>query len=56
MNGNRQPREGLGTPQSSPETRQGRDSQNSKGGILDEMINSRERELIKPTSSRKTGH
>jgi hypothetical protein len=32
-----------------------RDSQVSKGG-LDEMPNSRERELIETTSSRKTGH
>jgi hypothetical protein len=28
----------------------------SKGGTLDEMPDSRERELIEPTSSRKTGH
>ena len=33
-----------------------RDSQDSKGGTLDEMPNSRERELIEPTSNRKTGH
>jgi hypothetical protein len=33
-----------------------RDSQDSKGGTLDEIPNSRERELIEPTSSRKTGH
>ena len=33
-----------------------RDSQDSKGGTLDKMPNSRERELIEPTSSRKTGH
>ena len=33
-----------------------RDSQDSKGGTLDEMPDSRERELIEPTSSRKTGH
>jgi hypothetical protein len=33
-----------------------RDSQESKGGILDEMPDSRERELIEHTSSRKTGH
>jgi hypothetical protein len=32
-----------------------RDSQDSKGWTLDEMPDSRERELIKPTSSRKTG-
>jgi hypothetical protein len=33
-----------------------RDSQESYGGILDEMPKSREREFIEPTSSRKTGH
>jgi hypothetical protein len=33
-----------------------RDSQDSKGGTLDETPDSRERELIEPTSSRKTGH
>ena len=38
------------------ETWEVRDSQDSKGGTLDEMPNSRERELIEPTSSRKTGH
>ena len=32
-----------------------RDSQDSKGGTLDEKPD-RERELIEPTSSRKTGH
>ena len=32
------------------------DSQDSKGGTLDEMPNSRERELVESTSSRKTGH
>ena len=31
-------------------------SQDSKGGTLDEMSNSGERELIESTSSRKTGH
>jgi hypothetical protein len=31
-----------------------RGSQDSKGGTLDEMPDSRERELIEPTSSRKT--
>jgi hypothetical protein len=39
-----------------PETWEVRDSPDSKEGILDEMPNSRERELIEPTSSRKTGH
>jgi hypothetical protein len=33
-----------------------RDSQESKEGTLDKMPDSRERELIEPTSSRKTGH
>jgi hypothetical protein len=33
-----------------------RDSQDSKGGTLDKMPNSGERELVEPTSSRKTGH
>jgi hypothetical protein len=32
------------------------DSQDSKEGKLDEMLDSKERELIEPTSSRKTGH
>ena len=32
------------------------DSQDSKGGSLDEMPNSRKRELIESISSRKTGH
>jgi hypothetical protein len=33
-----------------------RDSQDSEGGTLDEVPNSRDRELIEPTSTRKTGH
>ena len=33
-----------------------RDSQDSKGGTLDEMPYSGERELVESTSSRKTGH
>jgi hypothetical protein len=33
-----------------------RDSQDSKGGALDEMPYSWERELVELTSSRKTGH
>jgi hypothetical protein len=33
-----------------------RDFQKSKGGTLDEMSDSREREFIEPTSRRKTGH
>jgi hypothetical protein len=31
-------------------------SQDSKGGTLDDMTECRERELIEPTSSKKTGH
>ena len=45
-----------GTLQITPETWEVRDSQDSKGETLDEILNSRERELIEPTSSRKTGH
>jgi hypothetical protein len=33
-----------------------RDSQDSKGGTFDEMPYSGERELLKPTSRRKTEH
>jgi hypothetical protein len=33
-----------------------RGSKYSKGGTLDEMLYSGERELVEPTSSRKTGH
>jgi hypothetical protein len=33
-----------------------RDSQDSKGEILDEMPNTRERELIEVTSSKNIGH
>jgi hypothetical protein len=32
------------------------DSEDSKGGTLDEMPNNRERELIELTFNRKTGH
>ena len=42
--------------QNAPETWEVRDSLNSKRGTLDEMPDSRERKLIEPTSSRKTGH
>jgi hypothetical protein len=45
-----------GTPQNAPETLKVRDSQDSQGGTIDKMPNIRERELIDPTSSRKTGH
>jgi hypothetical protein len=59
-NGNRKPREIGGweesTFQNAPETWEVRDSQDSKGGTLDEMHNNRERELIEPTSSKKMGH
>ena len=44
------------TLQKAPETWEVRDSQDSKGGTLDEMPDSRERELIEPTTSRKTEH
>jgi hypothetical protein len=55
--GNRQPQEigGWGTLQNASETWEVRDSQDSKGGTLDEIPDSRERELIEPTCSRKTG-
>jgi hypothetical protein len=57
-NANRQPQEvgGWETLQNPPEIWEVRDSQKSKGGTLDEMPDSRERELIEPTSSRKAGH
>ena len=42
--------------QNVPKTCEVRDSQDSKGGTLDEMPYSRERELVEPTYSRKTGH
>ena len=44
----------MGTPQNAPETWEVRSSQDSKGGTLDETPDSRERELIKSTSSKKT--
>ena len=44
------------TLQNAPETWEVRDSQDSKEGTLDEIYNSRERELTEPISSRKTGH
>jgi hypothetical protein len=58
MNGIRQPWElgGGETLYNVPETWEVRDSQDSKGGTLDEMPNSGERELVESTSSRKTGH
>jgi hypothetical protein len=42
-----------GTLENAPGTWEVRDFQDSKGGTLDEML---ERELIEPTSSRKTEH
>jgi hypothetical protein len=39
-----------------PETWEVRDSQESKGGNLDEVANSGDRELVESTSCRKTGH
>jgi hypothetical protein len=41
---------------SPPETWEEKDSQDSQGGTFDVMSNPRERELIEPTTSRKTGH
>jgi hypothetical protein len=54
--GNLRRQEFGGTLQNAPETWEGRDSQDSKGGTLDEMPDSRERELIERTSSKNTGH
>ena len=45
---------GWGTLQSVPETWEVRDSQDLKGETFEEMPDSREIELIVPTSSRKT--
>jgi hypothetical protein len=39
-----------------PETWEVRDSQDSKVGTVDEIPDNKGRELIEPTSSRKTGH
>jgi hypothetical protein len=39
-----------------PETLEVRDTQDSEGGPLDEMPNSKKRELVESTSSRRTGH
>jgi hypothetical protein len=43
-------------PLPAPEIWEMRDFQDSKGGTLDEIPDSRERELIQPTFSRKTEH
>jgi hypothetical protein len=45
-----------GTLQNVPETWEVKDFQESKGGTFDEILDSRERELIEPNSSRTTGH
>jgi hypothetical protein len=45
-----------GTFQHAAETWEVRDSQELKQGILEEMPDNAERELIEATSSRKTGH
>jgi hypothetical protein len=45
-----------GTLQDTSETWEVSDTQKSKVGTLEEMLYSRERELIESTSSRKTGH
>jgi hypothetical protein len=45
-----------GILQNVPETWKVRDSQDSKRGTSDEVLDSREREFIEITSSRKTGH
>jgi hypothetical protein len=45
-----------GTLQNVPGTQEVKDSQNSKGGALDEIPSIGERELVKPMSSRKTAH
>jgi hypothetical protein len=42
--------------QNVPQTCEVRDSQDSKGGTLDEIPYRAERELVEPTSSRKTEH
>jgi hypothetical protein len=57
-NGNRQPGEvgGWRHPPNVPKAWEVRDSQVFKGETLDKMPDSVERELVEPTSSRKTGH
>ena len=58
MNGNRLSWEveGGGTLQKVQETSEVRDSRDSKGGTLNEMSYSGDRELVESSSSRKTGH
>jgi hypothetical protein len=56
-NGKRQPQEiGWGDPPKCTKDLKVSDSQDSKEGILDEMPDSRDRELLEHTPSRKTGH
>ena len=57
MSGNMQPwEEGGGVPSRKiPKTWDVRDSQDSKGGTLDEMPHSGEKELVEPTSSKRQG-
>jgi hypothetical protein len=55
---NRKPQEigGWGDPPECTRDLEVKDSQDSQRGTFDDMPNSRERELIEPTSSRKTGY
>jgi hypothetical protein len=46
----------LGTLQNVSKTWEVRDFKDSKGETLNDMLENRERELIKSTSSRKTEH
>lgn len=46
----------VGTLQNVPEAWEVRESQDSKGGTLNEVPSSAERELEESTSSKKTGH
>ena len=57
-NVNRQPQKAvhLGDPPECTRDLEVKTSQGSKGGTLNEMPDSRERDLIEPTSSKKTGH
>ena len=48
--------DGGQSPQNVTNTWEVGDSQDSKGGALDEMPDSGEGELVEPTSGRKTGH
>ena len=55
LTGNPRKKEVVGSLKNVPETWEVRDSQDSKGGTLDEMPDSMERVLIEFTFSRKTG-